>query len=90
MIADDAEVSHFLFYHYFKSTEELFTMLIQQAVQTSIAEIENLLHSYGTPLEKIKPLTNSILDENGAPLFMLLHQARNSEGVPEDAKQLLV
>jgi AcrR family transcriptional regulator len=89
MITEEAEVSHGLFYHYFKSKEELFTMLIQQAVQTSVAEVENLLQAYGTPLEKIKLLSNSILDESGAPFFMLLHHARNSEVIPDEAKQLL-
>ncbi|MBO0958460.1 TetR/AcrR family transcriptional regulator [Neobacillus sp. MM2021_6] len=89
MIAKEAGVSHGLFYHYFPSKEELFTMLIQQAVHTSVAEIEKLLLTPGTPLEKIKLLTNSILDENGAPFFMLLHQARNSEGIPDQAKQII-
>jgi AcrR family transcriptional regulator len=89
MIADEAGVSHGLFYHYFKSKEDLFTMLIQQAVQTSVMEIQNLLHTQDTPLEKIKLLTSSILDEDGAPFFMLLYQVRNSEDVPNEAKQII-
>lgn len=89
-IADEAGISHGLIYHYFKSKEELFNVLIEQAAKTSVTEIENLVrHAPGSPLEKIRLLTEVILDENASPVFMLLHQARNSEDVPEKAKQLI-
>ncbi len=89
MITAEAGVSHGLFYHYFKTKEELFTTLVREAVETSITEINNLNQLPGSPIEKIKILTKGILDEGGAPYFMLLHQARNYEAVPEEVSQLI-
>lgn len=89
MIAEEAGISHGLFYHYFKSKDELFTSLIQEAVETSLTEIESLNQASSSPLDKIRLLTEAILEESGAPSFMLIHQARNSEGVPEKVKQLI-
>jgi AcrR family transcriptional regulator len=89
MIAQEAGVSHGLFYHYYTSKEDLFTTLIQEAVETSLAEFGNLHQASGTPLDKIRLMTEAMLDESGAPFFMLMHQARNSEGVPEAARKLI-
>lgn len=89
MISDEAGVSHGLFYHYFKSKEELFTQLIREAVDASVHEINRLKSAPISPMEKIKLLTEAILDQDGAPYFMLLHQARNADGVPEEAKRLI-
>ncbi|MFB5673807.1 hypothetical protein ACE3NQ_20230 [Paenibacillus terreus] len=34
-------------------------------------------------------MTEAILDEDGEPYFMLIHQARTADGVPEKVKELL-
>lgn len=89
MIATEAGISHGLLYHYFKSKDELFTTLVQLAMQESIAGIGNVYHLPGSPIEKIRTLTELILDKDGQLYFMLIHQARTSDEVPEKAKQLI-
>ncbi|TYP73041.1 TetR/AcrR family transcriptional regulator [Paenibacillus methanolicus] len=89
MIAETAGISSGLLYHYFKSKDELFTTLVQEAMSESEMGIRSIYELPGTPIEKIRALTTGILDVSGAPYFMLIHQARTSDGVPEQVKQLL-
>src|SRR5258708_3389851 len=89
MIAAEAGVSQGLFYHYFKSKDELFTSLVQEAMEESLSAIDNLYQVPGSPKDKIRLLTESILHESGAPYFRLIYQARNSDGIPAKAKQLI-
>jgi AcrR family transcriptional regulator len=89
MIAAEAGVSQGLFYHYFKSKDELFTSLVQEALEASLSSIDRLYQVSGSPKDKIKFLTESILDKSGAPYFRLIHQARTSDGIPVKAKQLI-
>ncbi|MEV5026690.1 TetR/AcrR family transcriptional regulator [Paenibacillus sp. LPE1-1-1.1] len=89
MIAEAAGISNGLLYHYFKSKDELFTMLVQDAMAGTDEAMRSVYALPGTPIEKIKALSSEILDEKGAPYFMLIHQARTSDGVPEQVKQLL-
>ncbi|KPV59100.1 TetR family transcriptional regulator [Paenibacillus sp. A3] len=89
MIAAEAGISHGLLYHYFKSKDELFTTLVQMAMAGAQDAMKSIYDLQGSPLDKIKYLTNEILDESGRPYFMLIHQARTSEGVPEKVKELI-
>jgi len=89
MIAAEAGISHGLVYHYFKTKEELFTMLIQSAIETSISSIEGLYHIPGSPLEKIKLMTEHILDKENTPYFMLIYQANHADGVPDQVTELM-
>ncbi|MFJ7307454.1 TetR/AcrR family transcriptional regulator [Peribacillus frigoritolerans] len=89
MIAETAGISKGLLYHYFKSKDELFESLVEEAMAETEEAIRSVYKMPGTPIEKIRALTTEILDENGAPYFMLIHQARTSDGVPEKVKQLL-
>ncbi|OBZ12537.1 TetR/AcrR family transcriptional regulator [Bacillus sp. FJAT-26390] len=89
MIAAEAGISHGLLYHYFKSKEELFTTLVESAVLAAQDALQNVYNLPGSPFEKIKDLTIDMLDESGTDYFMLIHQARTSDGVPEKVKQLV-
>ncbi|PUA40060.1 TetR family transcriptional regulator [Paenibacillus elgii] len=89
MIAAEAGISHGLLYHYFKSKDELFTTLVQMAMLGAQDAMKSIYDLQGSPLDKIKYLTKEILDESGRPYFMLIHQARTSEGVPEKVKELI-
>ncbi|KOY17724.1 TetR/AcrR family transcriptional regulator [Paenibacillus xylanivorans] len=87
MIATEAGISQGLLYHYFKSKDELFILLIQQAIQESIDSMKSVYQLPGSPIEKLRAFTQ--LDSEGQLYFMLIHQARTSDGVPEKAKQLI-
>lgn len=87
MIAVEAGISQGLLYHYFASKDELFVMLIQQAIQESNDSIKKIYQLPGSPLEKLRTLSQ--IDQEGQLYFLLIHQARTSDGVPEQAKQLI-
>ncbi|CAM3594899.1 TetR/AcrR family transcriptional regulator [Paenibacillus lupini] len=87
MIATKAGISQGLLYHYFKSKDELFILLIQQAIQESIDGMKSVYQLPGSPIEKLRALTR--LDNEGQLYFMLIHHARTSDGIPEEAKQLI-
>ena len=89
MIAAEAGISHGLLYHYFKSKEELFTTLVRDAMIASQEGMREVLDLQGTPMDKIRALTHEIIDESGAPYFLLIHQARTSDGIPDEVKQLM-
>ncbi|MCZ8521274.1 MULTISPECIES: TetR/AcrR family transcriptional regulator [Paenibacillus] len=89
MIAAAAGVSHGLLYHYFKSKDELFTSLIEEAVVAADESVRQLYDLPGSPAGKLRLLTEQILQEDGAEYFMLIHQARTSDGVPAEAKELI-
>ncbi|WP_342429113.1 TetR/AcrR family transcriptional regulator [Paenibacillus sp. FSL L8-0158] len=54
-------MSHGLFYHYFKSKEELFTTLVQDVMKVSYSTIDSLYHAPGSPKDKIRLLTEAIM-----------------------------
>lgn len=89
MIAAEAGISHGLLYHYFKSKDELFTALVEQAMVEAIAGMRAMVELPGTPLERIRQMTLLILDAENTPYFMLIHQARMAEEVPDPVKALI-
>jgi AcrR family transcriptional regulator len=89
MIAAEAGISQGLSYRYFSSKEELFTVLVQEAIDEAQAAIRNVSHQSGSPKEQIRALTLRMLDENHKHYFMLIQHAQTSEEVPEQAKQFI-
>lgn len=89
MIAQEAGISHGLLYHYFKSKDELFTTLVEWALEQSHSLMLYAYQLPGSPIEKIRTLTELILSDGDSAYFMLIHQARTSDGVPEEANQLI-
>lgn len=89
MIASEAGISQGLTYRYFDSKEELFTVLVQEALEEAQVAVRNLRYVPGTPLEQIKTLTITMLDENHKHFFLLIQQTQESDEVPVKAKQLL-
>lgn len=87
MIAIEAGISQGLLYHYFKSKDELFLHLVERAIQESKDGLKSVYSLSGTPLEKLREITQ--LFHGGQQYFMLIHQARTADGVPEKAKQLI-
>jgi TetR/AcrR family transcriptional regulator of autoinduction and epiphytic fitness len=86
MIASEAGISQGLTYRYFQSKEELFTLLVHEAVEEAQASIRNVPLLPGTPLEQFKMLTWNMLDDTHKHYFLLIQQAQTAEGVPEQAK----
>lgn len=89
MIAETAGISNGLLYHYYKSKDELFFSLVQEAMLETEAAMRSLQEMPGTPIEKFRALTADIIDKSGAQYFLLIHQARTADGVPEKVKHLL-
>jgi len=89
MVAQEAGISHGLLYNYFKSKDDLFITLVESAMEQSRLTMEYAYQLPGTPFEKIRMLTKTILSEGDSSFFLLIHQARTSEGVPEQAQQLI-
>lgn len=89
MIAAEAGISHGLLYHYFKSKDELFITVVQWSMEEAHSGFKEIYDVPGTPIEKIRMLTHMILQEDETPHFMLIQQARTSEGVPEEAKRIM-
>ncbi|MBA2937591.1 TetR/AcrR family transcriptional regulator [Paenibacillus sp. CGMCC 1.16610] len=89
MIAAEAEISHGLLYHYFTSKEELFTTLVEKAMIASDEAMQNVYKLPGSPIDKIRALTQDMMDESGTDYFLLIHQARTSDGVPEKVMELI-
>jgi len=92
-IASEANLSHGLVYHYFKSKEEIFTLLVKRAAESSGQIIEKAHLQDGSAIEKIKWMTEQILhsltDGNHILLFLIMIQASTSDAVPEEVKQFL-
>ncbi|TNJ66991.1 TetR/AcrR family transcriptional regulator [Paenibacillus hemerocallicola] len=88
MIAEEAELSAGQLYRFFESKEELFITLIRQvAKETTMERINDLP---GSPFDKLRSFTASILKEESAQYpFKLIQHANNAEDVPDEAKQLL-
>lgn len=89
MIAAEAQISHGLLYHYFTSKEELFTTLVEKAMLASDEAMQSVYKLPGSPIDKIRALTKDMLDEGGTDYFLLIHQARTSDGVPEKVMELM-
>ncbi|WP_037465737.1 TetR/AcrR family transcriptional regulator [Shimazuella kribbensis] len=89
MIATEAGLSEGLLYKYFKSKDELFITLVEQAIDGSM-EVFQLVYQFpGSPLEKLRTLSKHILDKENQDGFLLVHQARTGDCIPEQARQLI-
>ncbi|MEB2301713.1 TetR/AcrR family transcriptional regulator [Lysinibacillus xylanilyticus] len=92
-IAKEAGLSHGLVYHYFDSKEEIFSMLVKKAANSSIEVIQKANDHIGTPLEKLKWMTeqilNSLIDSEHTLLFLIMIQASTSDAIPDEVKELL-
>lgn len=93
-IANDAEISIGLMYHYYKSKEDLYSELIKTAIEESTEALKQLALMKASPIEKIQLFTKQILDdtENGdrtSRFYLLVTQALLGVNLPEKAKKHL-
>ena len=89
MIAAEAGISQGLSYRYFNSKEELFTILVEEAMEEAQAAIKSILHLSVTPIQQIRTLTIRMLDESHQQFFLLLQHAQKSDEVPAAAKHII-
>lgn len=89
MIAAEAGISQGLSYRYFTSKEELFSLLVQEAIEEAQSAIRTVNDLPGTPKEKLAAFTERMLDDHHKHHFMLLQHGLHSEEVPVQAKQSL-
>ncbi|MCT1401075.1 TetR/AcrR family transcriptional regulator [Paenibacillus sp. p3-SID867] len=90
MIAEEANLSAGQLYRFFESKEELFVTLIRQVAEETAREMERIYEIPGSPFDKLRIFTASILKEESTQYpFKLIQHANSAEDVPTEAKQLL-
>ncbi|MEK3735246.1 MULTISPECIES: TetR/AcrR family transcriptional regulator [unclassified Paenibacillus] len=90
MIAEEANLSAGQLYRFFESKEELFVTLIRQVAEETAREMERIYEIPGSPYDKLRIFTATILKEESTQYpFKLIQQANSAEDVPTEAKQLL-
>lgn len=91
-IASEAGLSHGLVYHYFSSKDEIFTILVDMALEGSSKVIGYAAQQNVSPLEQLRWLTETILKElpeDGAYYTLIIIQAFTSDAVPDSVKAIL-
>jgi AcrR family transcriptional regulator len=93
-ISSLAGFSQGLVYHYYKSKEEIFIELIQNAFDKINTASRNLEEMELSPKEKIKMAIEGILqnleeNENHALYHLLIAQSTASDAIPDEAKKII-
>jgi AcrR family transcriptional regulator len=88
-VATEAEVSQGLAYRYFASKEEIFTILLKQALEADGGPTAHLQQIQGTPGTRLAQLISYILeDRRRNPGFsQLLYQVLADESTPNELRQ---
>ncbi len=89
LIAVEAGVSEGLIYRYFKSKDELYTVLVRELIEEATKELDHIHLLPGTPYEQMKALTQAMLAESSKSSFLLILRARKEVEIPEEARQVL-
>ena len=90
-IAARAQVSHGLVYHYFKSKEEIFFVLLQRALDTSMQSVVRMEELPMPALEKVRTIARYILEgiesyADSAYYFLIVINAAVMESTQEIVK----
>jgi AcrR family transcriptional regulator len=91
-ITTKAGLSYGLVYHYFTSKDEIFTTLVEIALDGSVKVVEDAAQQNLSPLEQLKWLTETILTElaeDGAYSFLIMVQVFTSDAVPDQVKAMV-
>lgn len=89
-IAAEAGVSYGLAYHYFKDKDEIFTKVIEEALNSSIALMRRAREMPGTPWEHLHWLTTQMLQgaQQQPEAYMVVMQAFANDAVPREAQEI--
>lgn len=85
MIAKEAGISQGLSYRYYSSKDELFIVLVKDAMEETAKAFATLGLMQGTSTEKIREFTIRMLDASNRHSFMLIQQVQTSDEVPDKA-----
>jgi AcrR family transcriptional regulator len=90
-VAAAAEVSQGLAYRYFASKEEIFHVLVEQSVQSGIAEIRRIPKMPGTPMERLAFLVSMAWEgrREHPEIYQLLYQVLDNEAMSGDIRELI-
>lgn len=93
-IVERAGMSHGLVYHYFKSKEEIFYVLLERAMQTSVQSVAGAESLSLSPIEKVRQIAKYILGgiesfEDSAYYFLIVAHAFVMENPEKEGKDLL-
>ena len=90
LIAKEAKISDGLSYRYFKSKDEILVELVEEAVTGSNEAVGLIKNMAGSPLERMRTLTQEILQEDNH-YFMLMQQVLSADAdeLPMKAAQVM-
>ncbi len=90
-VAAEASVSQGLAYRYFASKEEIFHVLVEQAVQSGIADIQRIPMMPGTPWERLAFLVSMAWEgrRERPEIYQLLYQVLDDEATSDDIRELI-
>jgi AcrR family transcriptional regulator len=91
-IATEAGSSYGLVYHYLGTKEEIFTKLVEMALEGSVKVVDYAAGQDVSPYEQLKWLTDTILHalaNEGAFYYLIMIQAFTSDAVPEEVKSMV-
>ncbi|GKV66918.1 MULTISPECIES: TetR/AcrR family transcriptional regulator [unclassified Sporosarcina] len=92
-ITNKAELSHGLFYHYFKSKEELYVTVLIELLETLIEVINEAEEQSESPLMQLEWLTDVTHSgplKDGVYRHILIMQALYSDHLPAETKENIV
>ncbi len=92
-ITDKAEQSHGLFYHYFKSKEDLYVTVILELLTVLIETVDEAEQEYKSPLKQLEWLTevtHSGSLRDGVYRHILIMQALYSDHLTTEVKEEIV
>ena len=89
-IAAAAKVSYGLAYHYFKDKDEIFTKVIEEALDSAIALMRQAREMPGMPWEHLHWLTTRMLEgaQRQPEAYMVVMQAFANDAVPREAQEI--
>jgi len=90
-IAEKAQISQGLAYHYFKSKEEIFATLIKQVADTGGGAAQRINQAQGTPGQRLTLLITNMLEANrqNPGIAQIMYNALEDEKTPVDLKAIV-
>lgn len=90
-IAEKAQISQGLAYHYFKSKEEIYTTLIKQVAEAGGGAAQRVNQVQGTPGQRLTLLITNMLEANrqNPGIAQIMYNALEDETTPADLKAIV-